>query len=270
MLRLVKQIALYTLLALLGVAFVIPFLYAIYNSLLPLQYVDQWVSPAYFTLENYVTLFTKYNVGQWLWNTIVMTTIIVVGNLLFPTMAGYALARFQFPGKKLVYFIIIATMMVPYQLVITPLYISIVNMGWNNTMASITIPYLCQCVYVFFMREYFVTIPRELEEAGRLDGLSRAGVFARLIVPISSSSLTAVLILCFTGTWNSYFIPATFITNEKLYPLVVGLNTVKARYFVRPNLSLAGVVLLTLPVVILYIFFQKWFIQGVASSGIKG
>lgn len=89
------------------------------------------------------------------------------------------------------------------------------------------------------------------------------------MLPISKPCLTTIIILCFTGTWNSYFVPATFLTDEKLFPIVVGLNTVKAKYFARPNLSLAGVILLTLPVLVIYIIFQKWFIQGVASSGIK-
>ena len=135
----------------------------------------------------------------------------------------------------------------------------------NNTMASITVPYVCQCIYVFFAQQYFYSIPKEMEEAARIDGLGRAGVFFRIVLPISKPCLTTIIILCFTGTWNSYFVPATFLTDEKLFPIVVGLNTVKAKYFARPNLSLAGVILLTLPVLVIYIIFQKWFIQGVAS-----
>lgn len=263
------KIFLYLLLSFLTLLFVVPFLYALYNSLLPLSEVDRLVPISHFSLDNYVTLFTKYKVQKWLMNTVVMTFIIVVGNVVLTSMAGYALAKFRFPGKKVISFMVIITMMVPYQLIVTPLYLTIVNIGWNNTMASITVPYLCQCVYVFFTQQYFQSIPPDLEEAARLDGLSRGGVFFRIVVPISKPALTTIIILCFTGTWNSYFVPATFITEEKLYPLVVGLNTIKARYFARPNLSLAGVILLTIPVLVVYVIFQKWFIQGVASTGIK-
>lgn len=265
----IQKLLLYLLLIIIMVIFVVPFLYALYNSFLPLPDVDKIVPLSHFTWDNYVTLFTKYNMMQWLWNTVVMTLIIVLGNVWFTTMAGYALAKFRFPGRKFFSFAVVATMMVPFQLVVTPMYLTIVNLGWNNTMASITVPYLCQCIYVFFAQQYFMGIPRELEEAARIDGLGRASVFFRIILPVSKPCLTTIIILCFTGTWNSYFVPATFITDENLYPLVVGLNTVKAKYFARPNLSLAGVILLTIPVLIIYVIFQKWFIQGVASSGIK-
>lgn len=266
----IQHVLLYLLLAVLTVIFIAPLLYALYNSLLPLQYVDKWVSFDKFTFGNYITLFTRYNVSRWLINTIWMTVIIVIGNLVLDTMAGYALARFRFPGRSAIFIIVIATMMVPYQLIITPLYITIVNLGWNNHMASVTVPYLYQCVYIFFLRQFFLTIPKELEDAARIDGLTRAKTFLHIIVPISKSAFVPVIILEFTGTWNSFFVPSTFINDEKLFPLVVGLNTVKARFFDRPNLSLAGVILLTIPVLIIYMFFQKWFVQGIASTGIKG
>ena len=268
--NLFRRTALYAIMLALTVLFLVPLLYALYNSFLSMKDVDKWVPLSHFSLNNFVTLFSKYNMDLWLRNTVIMTAIIVVGNLVFTSLAGYALARFNFPGRTLINFLVIATMMVPYQLVITPLYISLVKIGWNNTMASVTVPFLCQCVYVFFLKQYFLTLPGELEEAARIDGLSRAGVFWRIILPISKSALTPVVILCFTGTWNSYFIPSTFISDEKLYPLVVGLNTVKARYFARPNLSMAGVIILTIPVLIIYLIFQKWFIQGIATTGIKG
>lgn len=265
----IKLLLLYLFLAVILLIFIVPFLYALYNSFLPLADVDKIVPLNHFTWENYVTLFTKYNMARWFWNTVLMTAIIVSGNVLFTTMAGYALAKFDFPGRKFFSFAVVVTMMVPFQLVVTPMYLTIVNIGWNNTMASITVPYLCQCIYVFFAQQYFFSIPKEMEEAARIDGLGRAGVFYRIVLPISKPCLTTIIILCFTGTWNSYFVPATFITDENLYPIVVGLNTVKAKYFARPNLSMAGVILLTIPVLVIYVFCQKWFIQGVASSGIK-
>ena len=267
--KVIKKFFLYLFLIVILLVFIVPFLYALYNSFLPLADVDKLVPFSHFTVDNYVTLFTKYNMARWIWNTVVMTLIIVLGNVWFTTMAGYALAKFEFPGRSFLRFVVIVTMRVPFQLVVTPMYLTIVNIGWNNTMASITVPYVCQCIYVFFAQQYFYSIPKEMEEAARIDGLGRAGVFFRIVLPISKPCLTTIIILCFTGTWNSYFVPATFLTDEKLFPIVVGLNTVKAKYFARPNLSLAGVILLTLPVLVIYIIFQKWFIQGVASSGIK-
>lgn len=154
--KVIKKFFLYLFLIVILLVFIVPFLYALYNSFLPLADVDKLVPFSHFTVDNYVTLFTKYNMARWIWNTVVMTLIIVLGNVWFTTMAGYALAKFDFPGRSFLRFVVIVTMMVPFQLVVTPMYLTIVNIGWNNTMASITVPYVCQCIYVFFAQQYFL------------------------------------------------------------------------------------------------------------------
>ena len=140
--KVIKKFFLYLFLIVILLVFIVPFLYALYNSFLPLADVDKLVPFSHFTVDNYVTLFTKYNMARWIWNTVVMTLIIVLGNVWFTTMAGYALAKFDFPGRSFLRFVVIVTMMVPFQLVVTPMYLTIVNIGWNNTMASITVPLL--------------------------------------------------------------------------------------------------------------------------------
>lgn len=267
--KVVKHAVVYLFLVSVCLLCVAPFVYALYNSFLSMADVDHIVPLSHFSFRNYVTLFTKYSVWRWIKNTIVMTVIIVAGNIVIATMAGYALAHFHFAGRQIIHGMVIITLMVPFQILITPIYLQVVNMGWNNTMKSITVPFLAQTMYVFLAKQYFETFPFELEEAARVDGITRIGFFGRIAVPLSKPLLTTIIILSFTGTWNSYFVPSTLITDQSMYPLVVGLNTVKARYFAQPNLSMAGVVLLTLPVLVIYIFCQKWFIQGVAMSGIK-
>lgn len=267
--RTLKRTLLYSFMILTCVMCVAPFLYAFYNSLLPLSEVDKLVPISYWSFKNYVTLFTKYNVWTWIKNSAVMTLIIVVGNVVFTTMAGYALAHFHFFGRSLVNAMMLVTLMVPFQILITPIYLQLVNMNWNNTMAGVTVPFLAQAMYIFLAKQYYESFPFELEEAARVDGCSRIGFFIKIAVPLAKPLLTTIIILCFTGTWNSYFVPSTILNDPDLYPLVVGLNTVKAKYFAQPNLSMAGVILLTIPVLVIYIIFQKWFIQGVAMSGIK-
>lgn len=259
----------YVILILLACIFIAPLIYALYNSLLPLEYVDKIVSPINFTLDNYVTLFTKYSVGRWYINTIVMTVITVSGNIVFNAMAGYALAKMKFPGRNLVFIIVLATMMIPFQMIITPLYIMIAKLNWHNTMIGLTVPFLWNALYIFMFRQFFITIPDDMEEAAKLDGLTKAGTFFRIILPLSGPIIASVIIFNFTQSWNAYIVPATFTSSKDMYVLVTGLNTVKDLFFDRTNLTMAGVILTTLPVLLVFLRLQKLFIQGIATTGLK-
>ncbi len=268
--RTLSKSLLYILLGLLSLVFLIPLLYALYTSFLPLQYVDKVVSFDKFTLNNYVTLFQKTEVVQWFINTVVVTVLTVLGNVVLNTMAGYALAKFNFPGKNLIFILVLASMMIPFQLIITPMYIMVAKLQLHNSLAGLILPFLYNCLYIFMARQFFMTIPKEIEEAATIDGLSKAMTFFRIIVPLSGNIITTIIILNFTTTWNSYLVPATFISEKSKYLLVVGLRTVNDQYFTRPNLVMAGVVLTTLPVLLLFLRYQKYFVQGIATTGIKG
>lgn len=265
----IPRVLLYLLLSVISIVFLIPFFYALYTSFLPLQYVDRIVSFDKFTINNYVTLFTKFKVGRWYWNTFIMTLITVTGNVILDTMAGYALAKFRFRGRNIIFIIVLASMMVPFQLIITPMYIMIAKINWHNTMMGLTIPFLYSPIYIFMARQFFITIPKELEEAATIDGLSKAKTFFKIILPISGSIIASIVILNFTTTWNAYLVPSTFVTDRDKYVLVVGLRTVNDAHFARPNLIMAGVILTTLPVLLLFLRFQKYFVQGIATSGLK-
>ncbi len=268
--RTLSKSLLYILLGLLSLVFLIPLLYALYTSFLPLQYVDKIVSFDKLTLNNYVTLFQKTEVVQWFINTVVVTVLTVLGNVVLNTMAGYALAKFNFPGKNLIFILVLASMMIPFQLIITPMYIMIAKLQLHNSLAGLILPFLYNCLYIFMARQFFMTIPKEIEEAATIDGLSKAMTFFRIIVPLSGNIITTIIILNFTTTWNSYLVPATFISEKSKYLLVVGLRTVNDQYFTRPNLVMAGVILTTLPVLLLFLRYQKYFVQGIATTGIKG
>jgi multiple sugar transport system permease protein len=259
----------YILLALFSIIFLVPFIYAVYTSLLKHQYVDTFAPLSGFSLVNYQYVFSQ-KIGTWYLNSIIVTVTILIGNIIVNTMAAYALAKIKFPGRSLVFFIIIAMMMVPYQTIIIPLYTMLVKLDWINTYRCLTIPFLFQGFLVFLMRQFFFTIPNDLEEAAKLDGLSKAGTFFRIILPISKTALASQIIFSFTGTWNFFTWGATFINDDSMYILPVGLNTLKNRNFTIPGYTMAGVVLMTLPIAAIFIAFQKYFIQGIASTGIKG
>lgn len=175
----------------------------------------------------------------------------------------------EFPGKKVIFVCLMLSMMIPGQLVLLPQYIMMAQMGLVDTLAAIIIPYLSQSMFIFMARQFFYGIPEELEEAARIDGLGRFGTYVRIVLPISGVLIATIAIFNFTGTWNSYLVPSTFISTLEKFVLVVGLQTVNNEHFQQENLTLAGVFLLSFPVIIFFMFTQKFFVQGIATSGIK-
>jgi len=272
----IKKTFLYIALTAFSVVFTLPLIYAIYTSVKDLKDVNTlFVSLDSLNIDSYIRLISNYQnagggIGVWYLNTLTMTGIIVLGCCTISSMAGYALAKLNFPGKKLIFVIVLATMMIPYHMILIPVYITMARIGWLNTFAALTVPYLYQCLYIFLMRQFISNIPNELLEAARIDGLSKLGAFFRIIVPLIKPAFATTIIISFTNTWNSYLIPSTFINQEKMYTLVQGLNAAKDQFFDRLNVTMAGVVLTTIPVVIVFLLFQKYYIEGVASTGIKG
>ncbi len=267
-----KNIFLTILLSLFAIAFVLPLLYALYTSFLKLSDINKLVPFHNWTLESYAKFWKdpNYDIPRWFVNTLMMTGITILGNVLINSMAGYALAKLKFPGKNLIFFIIVATMTIPYQVILIPVYVTMAKLGWLNSVLSLTVPYLYQCIFVFMMKQFFTSIPNELIEAARIDGLTRVGVFFRIMLPLSKPGIISMIILNFTSTWNAYLVPSTMLTKKENFVLMVGLNSVKDQFFDRTNVIMAGVVLITLPVIILFMIFQKQYIEGVATSGLKG
>ncbi len=274
--KVLKNSLLYTALTFFAVVFILPLFYAFYTSLKDLKDVNTFfVGVESLNLDSYTRLVTHYQnagggIGVWYLNTIIMTGIIVAGCCIISSMAGFALAKLNFPGKKLIFIIVLATMMIPYHMILIPVYIMMSKFGWLNTFAALTVPYLYQCLYIFLMRQFISTIPNELLEAARIDGMTKIGAFFKIILPLTKPALATTIIISFTGTWNSYLIPTTFVNKEKMYTLVQGLNAAKDQFFDRVNVTMAGVILTTIPVIVVFLIFQKHYIEGVASTGIKG
>lgn len=265
-----NKAVLYLLLTLCSTVFIVPFGYAIYTSLLGKSDIGKLVGLGKLTLENYREVFLSSDMQIWYMNSIIVTLGILIGNLLINTMAAYSLSRLQYPGRTLIFFIIIGMMMIPYQVTIIPIYSMIVKLGWLNSYEGLIIPFMFQGFLVFLMRQFMLTLPKELEEAAEVDGLTKIGTFFRIILPLSKGALGTQIIFSFTGTWNSFVWPVTLVNDSRWYVLTVGLNTLKNRYFEWPNLTMTGVVLLTLPIIVVFLIFQRHLVQGIASTGLKG
>ncbi|UUZ92536.1 carbohydrate ABC transporter permease [Paenibacillus sp. P25] len=249
----------YAVVIVVGLLFLLPFIYTLYTSLVSMQDVNKIAGISHWSLKNYKIFFTNdaYNVPKWFFNTVIMTGIVILGNLIINPMAGFALAKLDFAGKKIIYWIVVATMMVPYHMILIPVYVNMAQIGWLNSFAGLTVPFLYQCMYIFMMRQFFITVPNEFIEAARLDGLTKIGAFWRIVYPLAKSSLITMSILAFAGTWNSYLIPSTLTNIPDMYVLVVGLNSVKDMMFENTPLIMAGVVLTTVADSDLFLFLPK-------------
>jgi multiple sugar transport system permease protein len=260
----------YALLAVVAVVMLAPLLFALYVSLLdPADFLG-WVSPADLTLDNYRFVVEHAPVWTWYRNTIVVTVAVVLGSVVVNTLAGYVLARFRFVGRQAVFVGVIAILMVPVQAYLIPLYLQISDLGWLNSLAALIVPFLVNPLLVFLMRQTFSTLPDELEEAAALDGAGRFRTFLQIGVPLAMTGIATQAILAGTWTWNSFMVPVTMVNDPDRFVLTVGLNSLQAQNYTLPTVQMAGVVLLTLPVVAMFVVFQRFIVPSLASTGIKG
>jgi len=247
-----------------------PLFFVVYTSLLaPSDYLSI-VPPTRLTFDNYAYVIEHAPVGRWYLNTAVVTAFVVAGAVIVNTLAGWALARFRFRGRQLVFLAIVAVLMVPLQAYLIPLYLQIVGLGWLNTYAALIVPFLVNPLLIFLMRQTFSTLPKELEEAAAIDGAGRFRTFLQIGVPLSITGIATQAILAGTWTWNGFLVPVTMTSEPDLFVLTVGLNSLQAQNYTLPTVQMAGVVLLTIPIVLMFLVFQRFIVPSIASSGIKG
>jgi multiple sugar transport system permease protein len=226
--------------------------------------------PKQFTLDNYRTIFFQEPLfGRWLFNSILVAICITAFNLLFNSMAGYALARINFMGKQLWFFLILAVLMVPSQITLIPSYLILKNFGWLNSYQGLIIPNIVNATFIFMMRQFFLNFPKELEEAATLDGLSRGEMFVSIVLPLAKPALAAQAIFIFMGAWNNFLMPLVILSDPDMFTLPLGLNSFKGQYISYWNYIMAASMVLTLPALLIYAFFNRYFIQGVTFTGGK-
>lgn len=208
-------------------------------------------------------------------NSLVIAIAVTVTNLVLGSLAGYAFARLRFPGRELLFLLVLATLMIPDQLRLVPIYILFNDIGLTRgalQYVAVVLMLAISASSIFLMRQYFLTIPRDLEEAARIDGAGFFTTFTRVMLPLATPALAAVTILQFQGTWNSFFWPVVFLTDKAHYTLPLGLTFFRLSGGFGTNWPplMATVVLATIPILVLYLFFQRYFVEGIAASGIKG
>ncbi|WP_374720072.1 carbohydrate ABC transporter permease [Parageobacillus toebii] len=264
---------LYVVLVAYAIITLIPFLWALSSSFKTLdEIVSGTISfiPKHFTLDNYKQIFIEQAMfPRWLLNSVIIAVTVTILNLLFNSMAGYALARLQFPGKKPLFIIILAVLMIPAQVTMIPNYLILKQLGWLNSYQGMIVPTMINATFIFMMRQFFINFPKELEEAAALDGLSRLGIFFRIVLPLARPALAAQAIFVFMASWNDFMRPLNILSDPQLFTLPLGLSSFKDQYISYWNYIMAASMVFTLPVLVIYVFFNRYFIKGISFTGGK-
>jgi len=267
-----KKILFYILLTLAALAFLYPFLWMLVASLSPENQIGNLTFiPTSLSFDSYKEMLNKIPIARSLFNSIFVAVCITFGVLVFGSMVGYALARLEFKGRNLIFFIIIFTMTLPFQITLIPQYILMVKFGWVDTYWSLIVPYLMNSLGIIMFRQYFKTLPQDIIDAARIDGCGDLEIIFRILWPNSIPALVTIGILTFMSSWNEVLWPLIVIRNEHLMtmPQLVTLFAVGGAAESQLGVKLAAATLLALPIVLAYLFFQKYFIQSMASTGIK-
>jgi len=267
-----RAVILALLLAATGI-FTLPFLWSLSLSFQPPGDVFRWpieLIPDEVTLQNYRRLWTEIPFARWLLNSIAVSLTVTLANLFLDALAGYAFARLRFPGRNVLFALLLATLMVPAHVTLVPKFMLLNALGLVNTYTALVVPAMAQVVGIFLMKQFFESIPPQLEEAARIDGCNRFQVFWRVVLPASRPALAALGIYTFQGNWNEFLWPLVVTTTSDRFTLPVGLAMFRYEFRVEWTLLMAGAVLIALPTLIIFLIFQRLFIQGIATSGLKG
>ncbi len=230
---------------------------------------DLWFT--YFTLDNYPdALFRLLPFSLYLRNTVIIASLVIVGELVACSLVAYGFARFRFPGRDALFVVLLATLMVPFVVRLVPLFILFQKLGWINTFLPLVVPsFFGTPFFIFLMRQFFMTIPSELVDAARIDGAGELRIWAQIMMPLSKPVLAAVAIFAFQNTWNDFLGPLVFLQKAEVRTIILGLYGLMGM-FVEWHLVMAAVVAAVTPLIIVFFIFQRFFVKGITVSGLKG
>jgi multiple sugar transport system permease protein len=262
------------LLVVLGISWLMPFLWMVSSSLkVPSQMFHLppiWI-PNPVNWENYVGAVTQIPFFLYMRNTIIITVLCCVGSLVSCPVVAYSFSRLEWPGRDVLFIISLATMMIPFQVTMIPLFIIFTKVNWVNTWLPLIIPaFFGNAFYIFLLRQFFLTIPAELSDACRIDGADEITIFIRIMLPLTRPALATILIFETLSRWTDFIGPLIYLSREELYTISIGLQQFVAKYTTAWARWMAASTLVTLPVVVLFIFAQRYFIEGIALTGLKG
>jgi multiple sugar transport system permease protein len=269
-----SKIGFYVVLILFALFFLLPLLWMLVTAFKPFQ---EWLNPNWIpvnpTLENFTSIFNDRTlpVVNWFFNSLLIASLFTAGILIIDSLAGYAYARLEFPGKNFLFGLMLATLVMPGIMFLIPNYLTVARLNWIGTIPGVIVPGFAGVFGVFFMRQFFQGLPRELEEAAYIDGASVWRTFFSVILPLSKGPLITLGIITFLTSWNDFLWPLLILGgNREALTLPVGLATLQGQYNFDYGKLMAGALILTVPVLIMYSIFQRYIIRSISMTGIKG
>lgn len=266
------QIGVYAFLTVGALIVLLPYIWMVGSSL---KYEDEmfrtgWqVIPTRIRWENYSDVWRQYPLGRWLFNTILVASVETLSTILTSVLAGYAFARLRFWGRDQLFYLYLGAMMVPIQVTLIPSFMIVRSLGLLNTYEGIAVIHLVQFSGIFLMRQFFMNIPSELEDAARIDGCSWFRVLWQIVLPVSLPAVAALGILAFTTGWNDFLWPLVVVNKPDIMTIVLGLASMRSESTAWGPL-MAATTVSAVPLTVVYLLFQRWFTQGIVTSGIKG
>ena len=260
------------ILSILAVTTAMPFVWMVLTAfkteretmLIPMQFL-----PESLNFENFVLVFTRFNFHIYYWNSIITAIGITIPQVFISSFAAYAFARIDFPGKNIIFVILMMGLMVPLQMILVPRFALMMTFGWVNNLIAVIVPGIPSIFATFFIRQHIMTIPKELDESARIDGCSHLGILTLIILPLSKSTLIAMSILTLVFAWNALIWPLTILSSMDNFTLPIGIANFQGQFIVRFNDLMAGATVAVLPILVVFLIGQKYFLEGISTTGLK-
>lgn len=256
-----------------GAIMIVPFLWMLSTSLKVLGQVmifpPQWI-PNPVMWENYVEAWTLAKLNLFFRNSVIVTVLTTLGQTVTCSLAAYSFARLEFKGRDAIFLVYLGTMMIPIQVTMIPLFMIMRQLGWINSFNGLIVPFIFSAYNTFLLRQFFLSLPKSLDESAIIDGCGYFGIFIRIVVPLSKSAIITQALFCALWAWNDMLWPTIIAQSDEVRTMVVGLQMFKNQYAVQWNMLMAGTVISVVPMLVLYLFCQRYFVEGIAVTGIKG
>ena len=271
-----KRVLFYGGNAIVALIFVSPLLWMIAASLKPEAQIFSDMSnirtfwPTAATLGNYVEVFTRVNMMKFILNSLFYVFVIVILDLAVNSVCGYALAKFNFPGKELLLTVVISLMVLPMEAIMLPLYKEVASLGWVNTWAGLIVPFVGKCFSIYMFRQFFLDIPDDLLEAAAIDGCGPIKTFFTIVMPISGTVYATIFILDLVAHWNDFLWPMLVVTGEDMRTIQLAIQTFFGSKPIHYGAIMASLTISAIPMLLMFVFLQKYYVEGIASTGIKG
>lgn len=267
-----NKIIVYTVLTVAAIVMLIPFLWMVITSLKTLP--DTWMVPPTFipkkfNFQNYLEAFNSAKFPRYFLNSIIVTVVNTFFQIITSTLAGYAFAKLNFKGKNVLFLLFLGTMMIPMEVTLIPNFFIMKGLHWHDTYFALTVPWAASVFSIFLMRQFFKSLPNELFESASIDGCTHWQILWKIIFPLSKPVFITVALFSIIGSWNAFLWPLIMTNSDAMRTIPVALKSFTSEYAMRYNLLMAAATFTTIPIIILYLFAQKYFVEGIATTGMK-